>query len=110
MFFFCFFFSDEFYVHIRVSTEQNTEQASNIFLFTYPKPFELQNVAENESPWFSFSNTSSTISKEKINWTQILFIKGLKNCRSTCLYQNLKSYLSPPNTTAAFNPVNLPSC
>ena len=30
-------------------TEQNTEQASNFF-FTYPKPFELQNVAENESP------------------------------------------------------------
>ena len=50
MFSFCFFFCDEFYVHIRVSTEQNTEQASNIFLFTYPKPFELQNVAENESP------------------------------------------------------------
>lgn len=50
MFFFCFFFSDEFYVHIRVSTEQNTDQASNIFLFTYPKPFERQNVAENESP------------------------------------------------------------
>ena len=44
------FFSDEFYVYIRVSTEQNTEQVSNIFLFTYPKPFELQNVAENESP------------------------------------------------------------
>ena len=54
MFSFCFFFCDEFYVHIRVSTEQNTEQASNIFLFTYPKPFELQNVAENESPWFLF--------------------------------------------------------
>ena len=50
MFFFCFFFSDEVYVHIRVSTEQNTEQASNVFLFTYSKPFELQNVAENESP------------------------------------------------------------
>ena len=50
MFFFCFFFSDEFYVHIRVSTEQNTEQASNIFLFTYSKPLELQNVAENEPP------------------------------------------------------------
>lgn len=50
MFFSCFCFSDEFYVHIRVSTEQNTEQASNFFLFTYPKPFELQNVAENESP------------------------------------------------------------
>lgn len=48
-FFFSFFFSDEFCVHIRVNTEQNTEQASNIFLFTYPKPFELQNVAENES-------------------------------------------------------------
>ena len=47
-FFFSFFFSDEFYVHIRVSTEQNIEQALNIFLFTYPKPFELQNVAENE--------------------------------------------------------------
>ena len=28
-------------------------------------------------PWFLFSNTSSAISKEKINWTQILFIKGL---------------------------------
>ena len=49
MFLFCFFFSDEFYVYIRVGTEQNTEQASNIFLFTYPKPFELQNVAANES-------------------------------------------------------------
>lgn len=38
-FFFSFFFSGEFYVHIRESAEQNTEQASNIFLFTYPKPF-----------------------------------------------------------------------
>ena len=29
-------------------------------------------------PWFLFANTSSTISKEKINWTQILFTEGLK--------------------------------
>lgn len=41
-FFFSFFFSDEFYVHIRVSTEQNTEQASNIFLFTYPNPLSYK--------------------------------------------------------------------
>ena len=37
--FFSFFFSGKFYVHIRESAEQNTEQASNIFLFPYPKPF-----------------------------------------------------------------------
>lgn len=49
MFFFCFFFSDEFYVHIRVRTEQNTEQASKYFLIYLPHlPFELQSVAENE--------------------------------------------------------------
>ena len=39
MFFFLSFFSGKFYGHIRESAEQNTEQASNIFLFTYPKPF-----------------------------------------------------------------------